>query len=234
MGVGVGYAIFGLSYQNNSFSDMMQENKDDYVNVIEKIRFNPNIPITIPLVDGYYDGKRVYFIHTEVSDPQMAGMMTSMVNFPTLYIPDLKDITEKPAKVYVFTNGVPGTGPYGGGPFMFQIDIFDSIPGKNGYSQFRVPHLVTWNKDSIPRVLISEKELLDAQRKGELVIESTNKIVNAPMIVWMENDDKVTAKKIEKIFTSMGDVTAEIVRADIDLYTVTMNLHSEKTQMMMN
>lgn len=259
VGIGIGYAIFGLNYQSNSFSDTMQEmmsspqkrqqlmdqmmsneefmnmmQNNDSVNMMEKIRFNPNVPITIPLVDGYYDGKRVYFIHTEVSDPQMAGMMTSMVNFPTLHVPALKDISEKTGKVYVFTNGVPGMGPYGGGPFMFQIDIFDSVPGKDGYSQFRVPHLVTWNTDANPKVLTSEKELLEAQQKGELVIEPTDKIVNAPIVVWFENGDSVTEKRIEKIFASMDDVTAEVVKADTDLYTVTMNLHSEKTQMMMN
>lgn len=255
MGIGIGYTIFGLNYQSNSFSDMMkemmsspqkrqqlmdqmmsneefmsnmQDNKDDSVNVMEKIRFNPNVPITIPLVDGYYDGKRVYFIHTEVSDPQMAGMMTSMVNFPTLYVPALKDISEKTAKVYVFTNGVPGMEPYGGGPFMFQIDIFDSIPGKDDYSQFRIPHLVTWNKDAEPRILSSEKELLEAEAKGELTIQVTDKIVNAPIVVWKENGDEMTEKMIEKIFTSMDEVTADVINVDTEMYTITMNLHAEE------
>lgn len=215
---------------NEEFMDMMIQNgkKDSMDDAMEKMRINPNAPITMPLIDGYYDGQRVYFIHTEVSDPQMASMMTGMVNFPTLYVPNLKDVSEKTGKVYVFTNGVPGMGPYGGGPFMFQIDIFDSIPNKDDYGQFRVPYLVTWNNDANPRVLTSEKELLEAETKDELTIKATDKIVNAPMVVWKEKGNEVTAKKIEEIFTSMDGMTANVVKVDTDLYTITMNLHSEK------
>ena len=55
------------------------------------------------------------------------------------------------ARVYVFTNGISGSEPYGGGPFMYQIDVFDSIPGQPEYSQFRIPYLVTWNDDAESR-----------------------------------------------------------------------------------
>ena len=48
--------------------------------------FNVNAPITIPMIDGYYNGERVYFIHTEISDKSMAQMMSMMVNFPTLHV----------------------------------------------------------------------------------------------------------------------------------------------------
>ncbi|HKG90080.1 MAG TPA: hypothetical protein VKA95_17335, partial [Nitrososphaeraceae archaeon] len=51
--------------------------------------FNPDVPITIPMIDGYYNGTKVFFIHTEVSDKSMADMMIKMVNFPTLYVPEL-------------------------------------------------------------------------------------------------------------------------------------------------
>jgi hypothetical protein len=98
----------------------------------------------MPMIDGYYDGNKVYFVHTEVSDSTMADMMSKMINFPTLHVPELKNIPEdQMAKVYVFTNGMSGSEPYGGGPFMFQIDVFDSIPELAEYSQFRMPHLVT-------------------------------------------------------------------------------------------
>jgi len=91
-----------------------------------------NAPITIPMIDGYYNGEKVYFLHTEVSDKPMAEMMSMMVNFPTLYVPELMNISpDDLGKVYIFTNGIPGTEPYGGGPFFFQIDIFDAIPGQS-------------------------------------------------------------------------------------------------------
>jgi hypothetical protein len=147
--------------------------------------FNTDVPILIPLIDGYYNGTRVYFIHTETSEKSMSDMMTNMINFPTLHVPQLSSmIPEKNmSKVYVFTNGIPGSGPYGGGPFMFQIDVFDSIPiQKDKYSQYRVPYLVTWNESAIPRVLTTEEDTLQAEKDGELTIQRSEVVVNAPII----------------------------------------------------
>lgn len=146
---------------------------------------NANLPVTISLIDGYYNGEKVYFIHTEVSDKQMADMLTMMVDSPTTYTPLLaKTPKEVLAKLYVFANGIEGTGKWGGGPFGFQIDIFNSIPGESEYSPLREPHLVTWNEDATPRLLTSEEELLEAEANGELTIKPTGVVVNVPMIVW--------------------------------------------------
>jgi len=221
--------------KSEEFMNMMQGEKADgfmMVGEMSAMTFNPDVPLTMPMIDGYYNGEIVYFIHTEVSDPQMASMMTMMVNFPTLHIPELKDVSEKTGKVYVFTNGVLVMGPYGGGPFMYQIDVFDSIPGHDGYSQFRIPHLVTWNEDSNPRVLTSEKDLLEAKANGELTIQLTDNVVNAPMVVWKEDGKEMTAAIIPRIFESMTGVNGEVIKADTNLYTVTMKLHSENKMAM--
>lgn len=194
--------------------------------MMSSMMFNTNVPITIPMIDAYYNDYRIYFVHTEVSDKQMSQMMTEMVNFPTLYVPELASIPQdKLAKVYVFTNGVSGMGPYGGGPFMYQIDIFDSIPENDGYSQFRVPHLVTWNEEATPRVLTSVEQLLEAEKNGEVTIQPTQNVVNAPVIVWKSDDQKQTATMISQIFESMPDVEGEVVMADTELYIARMNLH---------
>ncbi|MGH9988118.1 MAG: hypothetical protein ACRD8W_29630, partial [Nitrososphaeraceae archaeon] len=65
--------------------------------------FNPDVPILMPLVEGYYNGTKVYFIHTETSEKSMSDMMTNMINFPTLYVPQLLSIIpeENMSKVYV-------------------------------------------------------------------------------------------------------------------------------------
>jgi len=98
------------------------------------MQFSVDVPITMPLIEGYYNGNKAYFVHTEVSDSDMADMLSMMVNFPTLYVPELTNVSpDDLGKVYIFTNGIPGTGPYGGGPFFFQIDIFDAIPGQEGF-----------------------------------------------------------------------------------------------------
>lgn len=189
---------------------------------------NPDAPITIPLIDGYYNGSKVFFIHTEVSDENMAGMMTRMINFPTLHVPELANISSANAsKVYVFTNGVPGSEPYGGGPFMFQIDVFDSVPGQQGYSNFHMPHLVTWNEGATPRVLTSEEEILQAERNGELTINKTMNVVNAPIIAWKENGQNQTASSIDTPFKSMPEFNGNVTFVNTDNYVAKLMLSSK-------
>lgn len=226
--------MIDMMMQNPQFMEMMESMGHDSMEgqmgesmmssmIQQQIMLNPEVPITIPMIDGYYNDKKVFFIHTEVSDRGMAEMMTKMINFPTLHVSKLTS-EEDTAKVYVFTNGIPGSGRYGGGPFMFQIDIFDSVPGEEGYSQFRVPYLVTWNDDAKPRILTSEKDLLQAEANGELTIQKTDNVVNAPIIVWTGDNGEKVASKIERIFESMPDFKAEVINVNVDNYIVTLKL----------
>ena len=199
----------------------------------QNMPFNVDVPVIMPMIDGYYKGNKVYFVHTEVSDSAMAEMMSNMINFPTLHVPELKNIPEdQMARVYVFTNGVPGSEPYGGGPFMFQIDVFDSIPGQKKYSQFRIPYLVTWNNDTKPRILNSESVILKAESDGKVSIEKSNLVVNVPMITWeMEvYYGKAMGKisMIPRIFESMSGVEGELIFVNEKNYVAIFKLHSEK------
>jgi len=204
----------------------------------QNMPFNVDVPIIMPMIDGYYEGNKVYFVHTEVSDSAMAEMMSKMINFPTLHVPELKNIPEdQMARVYVFTNGVPGSEPYGGGPFMFQIDVFDSIPGQKEYSQFRIPYLVTWNNDTKPSILNSESVILKAESEGKVTIEKSNLVVNVPMITWeMEvYYGKAMGKisMIPRIFESMSGVEGELIFVNEKNYVAIFKLHSEKDMGMM-
>lgn len=77
-----------------------------------------------------------------------------------------------------------GEKPWGGGPFHYQIDILDSVPGESVYSPLRNPQLVAWKEGATPRILRSVAELEKAERNGELTIEATGAIVNAPVVKW--------------------------------------------------
>jgi len=213
---------------------MGQDMMDDSMS--KQMQYSVDAPITMPMIDGYYNGEKVYFIHTEVSDSDTADMLGMMVNFPTLYVPELTNISLGDlGKVYIFTNGIPGSGPYGGGPFFFQIDIFDAIPGQEGYGQFRTPYLVTWSGNSSPILLTSIEDLLEAEANGELSIEKTDLVVNAPMIVWRTDDGKEqTASMIQNMFESMQGVDGEVVKVDVDNYIATFKLNSDKRMNMMN
>ena len=211
------------------FSEMVSSS------TMSSMQFSVDAPITMPLIDGYYNGEKVYFIHTEVSDKDISEMLTMMVNFPTLHVSELKNISpDDLAIVYIFTNGIPGSGPYGGGPFFFQIDIFDAVPGQEGYSQFRSPHLVTWSENSSPRLLTSVEELLEAETNGEVTIEKTDLVVNAPMIVWRSDDKEQTASIIQRMFESMPGVDGEVTNVDVDNYIVMLKLHSKNSMGMMD
>ncbi len=212
----------------NQSMEMMSQGK-----MKQNMPFNVDVPVIMPMIDGYYKGNKVYFVHTEVSDSVMAEMMSKMINFPTLYVPELKNIPEdQMARVYVFTNGVPGSEPYGGGPFMFQIDVFDSIPGQKEYSQFRIPYLVTWNNDTKPSILNSESVILKAESDGKVSIEKSNLVVNVPIITWeMEvYYGKAMGKisMIPRIFESMSGVEGELIFVNEKNYVAIFKLHSEK------
>lgn len=142
----------------------------------------------IPVIDGYFNGEKVWFIHPDVSNAEVSEKLTRMINYQTLYVPQHNEAVDaaKLAKLYVFTNGIDhkDVKPWGGGPFGFQIDIFDSIPGDEGYTSLRSTHLVTWKDDSKPRILTSEKELLETEAAGELTIEVTDFVVNVPVLRW--------------------------------------------------
>jgi hypothetical protein len=153
--------------------------------------------LSMPVIDAYYAGQEIWFIHTEVSDAQMAERLSSMVGgnnmmgmMATMHVPRLADIPRETAgKLYVFTNGVnqEGAKPWGGGPFGYQIDVFDSVPGQEKYTPLRNPYLVAWNDNASPRILKSVDEILTAESNGELTITQSEVIVNAPIVQWQDN-----------------------------------------------
>ncbi len=148
--------------------------------------------VTIPMIDAYHEGEKLWFIHTDVSDEQMAQRLTMMVGYRTVHSSRLGEVSpDKVGKFYAFTNGVSqeGVEPWGGGPFGYQIDIFDSVPGDEGYTPLRNPQLVTWTEGVTPRILTSVAELLEAEASGELTIKPTDVIVNAPVVRRPSGDE---------------------------------------------
>lgn len=133
-----------------------------------------------PLVKGLYKGKEVLFIHTEASDPEVAGMLTRMMGPKVITVSSLAKIPKDLlADVYVFTNGVKGEGPFG-----FQVDVFDAVPGDARYTPLRSVILVTWKQGARARLLGSVGEIQAALRKGEVTIRQPGVVVNMPILTW--------------------------------------------------
>ncbi len=134
----------------------------------------------LPPVKAYYEGEEVFFAHPEVSDQETADLLTDMMGSPVIVVPELADVPEEAlASVYVFANGVEG-----GGPLGFQPDIFDSVPGDEGYSPLRRLYTVTWKDEGQARELKSLGELEEAERNGEVTIEKQDVVINEPFLKW--------------------------------------------------
>lgn len=135
---------------------------------------------SVPAGLAYAEGQEIRFIHTEVSDPDIAKVLSDMMGSPVLVVPSLASAPqEMVAKVYVFTNGITGMGPLG-----FQPDVFDNPPGTTGYSPLRSIILVSWKDEGQARELKSMAEVTEAESKGEITIEQPGVVVNMPFITW--------------------------------------------------
>jgi hypothetical protein len=134
----------------------------------------------LPAGKAYAEGKEIYFVHTEASDEGVSDTLTNMMQSPVFLVPSLANVPEESlAEVYVFTNGVAGSGPFG-----FQPDVFDNPPGTEGYSPLRRLNVVTWAAGASARELTSAPEVLDARDAGELAIEQPGVVINMPFVVW--------------------------------------------------
>jgi len=150
--------------------------------------YEPHPYETIPVIDAYYQGEKVWFIHTDVSSEPMAERLTKMVGYRTLHAPQIAQAArlDQLGKIYVFTNGVRrrDAKPWGGGPFGYQIDVVDSVPGDADYTSWRHPQLVTWTEEATPRVLTSADAIRQAEAAGHLTIKPTDVVVNVPIVDW--------------------------------------------------
>lgn len=133
-----------------------------------------------PLVKAYYEGGEAFFIHTEVSDAAIASTLTEMMGPEVVVVSELAQVPSSlTAPIYVFANGIEGMGPMG-----YQPDVLSSVPGDEGYSPLHQIHLVRWQENTPPRELMTASALQEAQRRGEISIEETGIVVNAPVLAW--------------------------------------------------
>lgn len=134
----------------------------------------------LPAGKAWAEGKEIYFVHTEASDAGVSEKLTNMMKSPVILVPALANVPDEAlANVYVFTNGVKGSGPFG-----FQPDVFDNPPGTDGYSPLRRLNAVTWKDETKAREFKSAKEVLDAETAGEITIEQPGVIINMPFVIW--------------------------------------------------
>ncbi len=134
----------------------------------------------MPVGRAYAEGKEIYFTHTEVSDGDIAVVLTDMMKSPVFHVPSLAQVPDSAlANVYVFDNGVVGMGPLG-----FQPDVFDNPPGTDGYTPLRRLNVVSWVDPANVRELKSAADVLAAEIAGEVTILQPGVVINMPFVVW--------------------------------------------------
>jgi hypothetical protein len=137
--------------------------------------------LQLPLLTGWFEGRRVRYITTDVSDAAVA--QAKGVNF----VPRLKEVLpEAPGaaqrvgspleRVYGFDDGV-------------QAPVFPSVPLPVGSSSRSLGYTplwrlvqVRWKAGAAPRELRSEEAILDAEDRGELRLVVTDVVLNCPVL----------------------------------------------------
>ncbi len=167
------------SMMNESHEEEMTE--DDLGSVLRLSR--ANVPATIPMHQGYYNGEDVYFIITDSSDPTHAEMITENQGWQVELAPLLKNTPEEAlSKTYLFTNGVDGSGVHG-----YQGEVFTSTPAQADVYSALTSHVhVTWNDGAVPRILNSDAMIMQAAENNEITLTSLEVVLNMPQIVWPE------------------------------------------------
>lgn len=180
-----------------------------------------NVPATIPMHKGWFDGKPVYYIITDASDKKYASDITKSQKWKVEVAPPLAK-TPKGAldAVYVFANGKKGTGIKG-----FQDEVFTSTPAqKDKYTAIRSVVQVTWKDSAKATSLDSVKKILDAEKKGQLTLKPLDRVVlNMPHIVWPGGQMEVRQDK--SISDDMPYVGGQITDIDIKKMKVTFVAH---------
>lgn len=139
----------------------------------------PNVA-EIPAGKAYANGETIYFTHTEVSDKDVADLLTQMMKSPVLFVPALAQAPDGMlANVYVFKNGVAGSGP-----LKFQADVFENTPDDAGYSPLRRITFVTWKNESQAKELKSVAEIQQWVTQNAVTLEKSGVVVNMPFITW--------------------------------------------------
>jgi hypothetical protein len=138
----------------------------------------PTAGKTPPRIGGYYDGKQVFYLLTDVSARKDARDLSRATKFPVAFSPRIGRVPESAlAKLYLFTNGVSGPNPFG-----FQANVIDSVPGQAKYSPLWRVYAVTWTNGAAPRLLRSERQILHARAGGDRQVKRTALVKNSPVL----------------------------------------------------
>ena len=179
-----------------------------------------NVPATIPMHQGFYDGQSVYYIITDSSDPAHAEIITENQGWKVELAPLLANAPASAlSKTYMFKNGISGDGVHG-----FQGEVFTSTPAQTETYSALTSHVhVTWNDGVEPRILDSNEMIMAAADAGDVTLAELPVVLNMPQIVWPDGQMMVKEDKTLADDTPYGG--GQVLDIDTDEMTVTFIAH---------
>lgn len=119
------------------------------------------------------DGSTIYYIATDASVKEVADALGVIHVEKT----DSALLTGAASDLWVFTNGIEGTGPMG-----FQASVAGSDIGDDAYSPLWRILAATWEDADKARFLTTAQEIGAAGQSGMLSVEIAGVVVNCPFI----------------------------------------------------
>ncbi|MEX0640876.1 MAG: hypothetical protein WEB28_05945 [Nitrosopumilaceae archaeon] len=152
-----------------------------------------NLQVTFVAHRGFGpDGSTIYYIATDASKQDVADMLGVLFVEKT----GATLLSGASSDLYVFTNGIVGTGPMG-----FQASIGSTNVGDEFYSPLWRIQAATWKDTSYVDFLSTSKEITSAGSKGYITTEVAGVIVNCPFVDVDEKfmmDNKMMEDKMMK------------------------------------
>ena len=179
-----------------------------------------NVPATIPMHQGYFDGDDVHFVITDSSDENHAKLITEKQGWKVELAPLLKNSPDKAlSTTYMFLNGIDDNGVHG-----FQNEVFSSTPSQpDTYSGLSKIVHVSWNDATSATSLKSASEIIAAVDDGSVTIEKTDIVLNTPHIVWPDGQMIVKEDKTLADDTPYGG--GQVLDIDTENMEVTFVAH---------
>lgn len=147
-----------------------------------------NVPATIPMHKGIYEGNQVLYIVTDSSDEDYSKIISDKQGWRVELAPPLSKVPKDSLQqFFIFKNGIKGDGIYG-----FQDEVFSNTPSQESeYSALSSVIEVKWKQGQKEIVFNSATEILAAKEAGRIEFNETGIVLNTPQIIWPDGKMKV-------------------------------------------
>ena len=179
-----------------------------------------NVPATIPMHKGIYEGNQILYIITDGSDEDYAKTISEKQGWNVELATAIADVPDDALqKLFVFKNGIKGDGIYG-----FQDEVFSSTPSQESqYSALNSVIEVKWKTGQKEVIFESAADIIAAEERGQIEFNETGVILNTPQIIWP--DGQMTVRPDKEITDEMAYDGGQIIEINEEELTVTFVAH---------